>query len=367
MKKLNKIFKIFLIIFLSGAAVSAQTVSGGIFNNGSTLEVRAKVSGGNISGIISQIVFTIRWNDNYGVSLGDIISPEFNLQKQGIEDVHTAELINYRYQKFGATPNTEFEWIEGIEYTLLQVPVNQTGEGTGTFELAPNDFFLDMQEDWYIEINAEDRTDEIFYKQQTSDVPLPVELISFSAKYSDEYIEILWSTAAEINNYGFEIEKKLKDNWEKIGFKEGHGNSNSKKSYNFFDKNLSGGKNLYRLKQIDNDGTFEYSGIVEVDVKLIPKDFNLSQNYPNPFNPSTKIKFSIPSSQNPLPDGASGGLVTLIVYDILGNEAATLINESYSPGEYEADFNAEGLSSGVYIARLSFAGQSRLVKMNLLK
>jgi hypothetical protein len=120
MKKLNKIFKIFLIIFLSGAAVSAQTVSGGIFNNGSTLEVRAKVSGGNISGIISQIVFTIRWNDNYGVSLGDIISPEFNLQKQGIEDVHTAELINYRYQKFGATPNTEFEWIEGIEYTLLQ-------------------------------------------------------------------------------------------------------------------------------------------------------------------------------------------------------------------------------------------------------
>ncbi len=122
--------------------------------------------------------------------------------------------------------------------------------------------------------------------------PLPVELTSFSAATIGSTIKLNWQTATEVNNYGFEVERRAlsaeRQAWEKIGFVNGNGNSNSPKDYSFVDDKVSSGKYSYRLKQIDNDGQFEYSKTINVDFNGVKK-FELSQNYPNPFNPTTTI------------------------------------------------------------------------------
>ncbi|MFI5237489.1 MAG: WD40/YVTN/BNR-like repeat-containing protein, partial [Ignavibacteriales bacterium] len=148
---------------------------------------------------------------------------------------------------------------------------------------------------------------------------LPVELLSFTGHVKNDKVILNWQTKTEVNNYGFEIERKsssvkLSGNWQPIGFVEGSGNSNSTKDYSFTDNNAKYSKYSYRLKQIDTDGSFEYSYVIEVDAGDIPNEIVLEQNYPNPFNPSTKIKFALTETQN----------VELKVYDILGNEIAVL-------------------------------------------
>ena len=182
----------------------------------------------------------------------------------------------------------------------------------------------------------------------------PVELSSFTAELNETKVTLKWTTETEVNNYGFEILRTSTQSlsyrggndeatgaWEKIGFAEGNGNSNSPKQYSFVDKNPTGGnKFLYRLKQIDIDGEFEYSPIVEIDI--FPNQFVLSQNYPNPFNPGTRIKYQLPSDSH----------VTIKVYDMLGNELLTLINEEHEVGIYEIEFEMIGFASGTYIYRL---------------
>jgi hypothetical protein len=179
---------------------------------------------------------------------------------------------------------------------------------------------------------------------------LPVELSSFTAKVlKSGGVKLDWRTETEVNNYGFEVERlqdynieKLQE-WEKIGFVEGNGNSNSPKDYSFTDDYPEYGSYSYRLKQIDTDGQFEYSKIIEVDAGNIPDGFVLEQNYPNPFNPSTTIKFALAETQ----------AAKLIVYDVLGNEVAIPFDGTAEGGKiYEAEFSGENLSSGIYFYRL---------------
>ena len=172
---------------------------------------------------------------------------------------------------------------------------------------------------------------------------MPVELTSFTAESVNSAIVLKWATATEVNNYGFQIERKLNNNsdWQEIGFVQGHGNSNSPKQYSYTNNNLVGsGVFQYRLKQIDNDGAFEYSNVIEVKASL--SDFELSQNSPNPFNPVTTIRYQLPRT----------GFVNLVVYNILGKEVKALVNEVKGGGTYAAEFNGGNLSSGVYIYRL---------------
>jgi Secretion system C-terminal sorting domain len=143
---------------------------------------------------------------------------------------------------------------------------------------------------------------------------------------------------------------------EKIGFVKGNGNSNSPKNYSYTDEGVTSGKYNYRLKQIDNDGQFEYSKVVEVSIK-VPEKFALEQNYPNPFNPGTKINFVIPKSS----------FVNLKVYDVLGNEVATLVEEEKQAGSYEVNFDASQLSSGVYFCKLTAGDFIETKKMLLMK
>jgi photosystem II stability/assembly factor-like uncharacterized protein len=203
----------------------------------------------------------------------------------------------------------------------------------------------------------------------------PVELISFIAEAFESKVELIWSTATETNNSGFEIlrfDQNDNDGWNKIGFVPGHGTTTETQHYSFIDNDVKPGKYQYKLKQIDYDGTFEYSQIVEVEIPLV-NEFSLSQNYPNPFNPTTKIKYQIPLSP-PLLKGESeaGGFVTLKVYDLLGREVATLVNEEKPAGEYEIEFtvgqdSSPDIASGIYFYQLKAGEYFETRKMILLK
>ncbi len=204
----------------------------------------------------------------------------------------------------------------------------------------------------------------VFYTTE----PLPVEITSFIARLNGNKVVLNWQTATEINNYGFEIERASslttprQDKWEKIGFVQGHGNSNSTKEYSFIDEEPIVGTISYRLKQIDTDGSFEYSDVVEVTINA-PLKFELSQNYPNPFskgsggNPTTTIKFTLPTN----------GVVKLNVYNTLGEKVAELVNREMESGYHKIKFNASGLTSGVYFYSLETPKYNEVKKMMLIK
>ena len=196
---------------------------------------------------------------------------------------------------------------------------------------------------------------------------VPVELASFTANFEDNKVRLNWTTATEINNLGYEIERYAlgadRQSWEKIGFVNGHGNSTNTNSYHFIDSKIKDGLYYYRLKQIDLNGSFTYSNTVEANIN-VPMKFTLEQNYPNPFNPTTKIKYTIQAPPN-LPKGEA--LVQLKIYDILGNEVATLVNKKQQPGNYELTFNGNNLSSGVYLYKLTAGSFTATKKMILLK
>ena len=191
------------------------------------------------------------------------------------------------------------------------------------------------------------------------DSELPVELSLFVAKLlPGGKIRLDWRTETEVNNYGFNVEREREEeNWNTLKFVEGHGNSNSPKEYSFLDNDITAaGKYTYRLKQIDNDGTFEYSKIIEIDVDA-PLEFELSQNYPNPFNPSTTITFTLPVNE----------IVSLSVYNMLGEEIHILQNGFLEAGMYSYNYDAEGIPSGVYFYKLETPTKILHRKMLLIK
>jgi hypothetical protein len=194
------------------------------------------------------------------------------------------------------------------------------------------------------------------------DAPLPVELISFIAIVNGNSVQLQWSTVSEINNFGFVVERQTAAyNWLETGFVKGKGNSVSTENYSFTDNNLAQGNYSYRLKQVDLNGAVEYSNIIQVKVDA-PLSFALSQNYPNPFNPDTKIQYSIPYNTS----GRSSN-VLLKIYNILGNEIQTLVNEEKPAGTYEIIWNAGDLPSGVYFYRLISDNNIITKQMTLIK
>lgn len=190
------------------------------------------------------------------------------------------------------------------------------------------------------------------------DAVVPVELASFTASVNENAVELSWITASEVNNSGFNVERKTQNTeWENVGFVEGHGTTTENQSYSFNDKDLSSGSYSYRLKQVDFDGTFMYHELAEtIEIGSI-KTFALQQNYPNPFNPATTIIYQLPTE----------GQVSLKIYDMLANEVATLVNEIKTAGEYQVNFNAAALSSGIYFYRLQVGNFVETKRMMLMK
>jgi hypothetical protein len=193
--------------------------------------------------------------------------------------------------------------------------------------------------------------------------PLPVTTATFTAKANPNGAGVLlqWSMVTEINNYGFTVERRgaNEHSFSTIsGLIRGAGTMSGPRQYSFMDMNVADGVYYYRLKQIDRTGAFEYSHETQVSVGIAPRVFSLSQNYPNPFNPTTTIEFIIPED----------GRVVLKVYDIVGREVATLLDEDRKAGEYQqVVFDASRFASGVYLYRLQSGGFIAAKKLVLLK
>jgi hypothetical protein len=215
-----------------------------------------------------------------------------------------------------------------------------------------------------------------------TNLTIPVELTSFTANVDGNKVQLNWTTASELNNMGFEIQKSKvnlayrqagsqnsESEWQTIGFIEGKGTTTEQQLYSYID-DLSLNHNInpnltntlhYRLKQIDYDGTSVYSDIVEVEFSFIPSEFILYQNYPNPFNPNTVIGYQLPVI----------GDVTLKVFDVLGREVATLVDDYIDAGYHEVEFlpasSIQQPASGIYFYQLRAGDYSETKKMLLLR
>ena len=185
---------------------------------------------------------------------------------------------------------------------------------------------------------------------------VPVELTSFTANVSGTSVSLLWSTSTETNNNGFEVQRNSGEGFVTIGFIRGNGTTTEKQNYSFTDSKLAVGSYSYRLKQVDFNGTFEYSNVIEALVTT-PTKFELTQNYPNPFNPTTAISFTLPQAGN----------VKLAVYNLLGQEVQILVNGFKEAGVHTVNFEAANLNSGIYLYKIETNGLTSVRKMTLLK
>jgi hypothetical protein len=265
---------------------------------------------------------------------------------------------NDKVEGFACSSNGDFVWTGN--FTILSNPTSDKLQMVSTVDVYKNcklawgDGRLD---------GAGIYAQDISPDGQLGNSVVPVELVSFTANVSNNSVTLNWITASELNNSGFDIERschtersRSMTDWEIIGFINGNGTTSESHSYSFTDNDLSVGKYSYRLKQIDFDGTFSYSNEIEIDLNL-PQSFSLQQNYPNPFNPTTSIKYQVSSISN----------VSLKVYDVLGTEIATLVNENKPAGNYDVTFNASSLASGVYFYKLQAGSFTETKKMIILR
>jgi len=185
---------------------------------------------------------------------------------------------------------------------------------------------------------------------------IPVELSSFNASINGKAVELSWSTTTETNNSGFAVERNVSGTWMQAAFISGNGTTTIPQRYTYTDYlgEVSAGIIKYRLRQVDFNGSTEYSDIIEVNLSAV-SSYLLEQNYPNPFNPSTKISYSIPEKS----------FVQLKIVDMLGRQVEELVNTEQAPGSYNIEFNGSSFASGMYIYTLK-AGSTILTKSMLL-
>lgn len=243
----------------------------------------------------------------------------------------------------------------GTWQTILG-PYNQTSGGVWS----PTTTFLDAYADSIVQFAFHFVSNPAFTESgwYVNDVTiLPVELTSFTYRIVNGGIRLDWTTATETNIRGFEIQRRNENSeYQKIGYVPAHGTTTQVQKYSYVDSKVVNGNYFYRLKQIDFDGTVNYSNELSINITA-PTDFTLEQNYPNPFNPSTKITYTIPELT----------YVTLKVFDVLGQEIITLINEEKSAGRYEIEFDATALPSGIYFYKLQAGNFVETKKMELTK
>ncbi len=214
--------------------------------------------------------------------------------------------------------------------------------GQGWFAIGVVDW--DFSTSYYVEFQGWNEANKP-YLTVTYHYSVPVELTSFTASANFGVVDLQWITATETNNQGFEVQRSNGSDFETIAFVDGFGTTTETQVYTYSDRSVEVGTYSYRLKQVDFDGTFDYSDVVEVNVPA-PSVFALEQNYPNPFNPSTKINFQLKVDSK----------VSLKVFDILGQEVATLINTNLVAGAHNVNFDASKLNSGVYLYRIEATG-----------
>ena len=236
---------------------------------------------------------------------------------------------------------------------------NKTDYATGGGGIFEADFNLDGKKDL---ITSSGNSGSTFVYLNQANLPVPVELSSFTSSVDKQNVTLSWSTVQEENNRGFDIERNsFGAGWKKVGYTEGHGTTNQISNYSFTERGMATGHYNYRLKQIDYNGNYKYYDLTNEVIIGIPQKYSLVQNYPNPFNPVSVIGYQLPAS----------GFVSLTVFDISGREVSILVNEVKEAGYYSVTFDAKSLSSGTYFYKLTAEGdKSKFVstkKMILIK
>jgi hypothetical protein len=315
------------------AVRTAQTGVNQTFGN-IGFEVNAAGNAPGVTSVERVTGFAFSGNGNETIKRYFIVTPQVNNSLNATIVFHydTEDLNGINESKLVALRSTD----NGVNWVDI----------TGTVDLINNNITVTgiNQMSWWTLANQ--------------DSIIPVELISFNAKSNNNEVQLEWITATETNNKGFEIERKNGEEWNSIAFIEGKGTTTENQQYRYVDNVNSAGKYSYRLKQIDYDGSFHYSNVVEVEAGFIPKVFVLEQNYPNPFNPMTTIEFTL----------AEDGKTELKVYNIIGKEITTLFKEEGKSGQiYKINFNADELPSGIYFAKLTQGSNQTVRKMVLIK
>ncbi|QQS35204.1 MAG: right-handed parallel beta-helix repeat-containing protein [Ignavibacteriales bacterium] len=337
-------------VVVSGGIVKGNTGAGSIYNQKNNVVLNTRTGGtagtfhtGYFSGSTNLVgTSDIDYNVYYGFDAGS--------NHAGWGGTLYTDINTYRAAATPNEQNTIFKAVNFVSNTDLHV----AGASIGDFDLAGTPI-TGITDD----IDGQPRHATVPYRGgDEGDVPLPVELSTFSASVNGSNVTLEWSTSSEMNNHGFDIERKsVNADWQKVGFVEGAGTTSETRSYLFTDRELVSGIHNYRLKQIDLDGSFTYHNLNnEVEVG-IPDKFDLAQNYPNPFNPTTVISYSI----------AKESLAKLVVFNSIGEEVLTLVNELKQPGNYSYNFDANSLSSGVYFYKLTAGDFVSTRKMLLVK
>jgi hypothetical protein len=350
-KLLNKNLILILVLFASNSLAQSVKITDDKIINSKTFEFRITVEGNFILN-----AYQCALNFNQSVINGGTLS--FTISKSGLTNPPKNTAIRNNMLTF---------------YSDFGADTIRTEDSIGTFRLINTKDFTgstNLQWNFITPLNTiflsgfNDITSAINFTG--ADTPLPVVLRSFTAKNKNNAVYLNWQTITELNCYGFEVERATaKGGWKRIVFVKGNGTSSSIKYYGFIDKYPLKWLNTYRLKQIDNNGSFEYLKEVKINYKnTMPVNFVLNQNYPNPFNTATKISFNIPPTMSGTRQGGFP-TVQLKVYDIIGHEVITLVDEQKSPGYYEVTFNGQSRTSGIYIYQLR-AGKEVLVKKMIL-
>ena len=344
----------------------AERTDGAISNETETIDILYEglnyLNNDNSNKSINLITMSELYDEHKFARVGDLNifqndSIGFSFIGNDVNLINTGNSKSYKLNLLSANYNGKKEFV----YNSASIPANST------HIIAPNWFNLENEDLLILVDNNRDGSidDSIYLPNQYE--PLPVELSSFTVKRLHNYVRLDWQTSTEINNYGFEIERANLKNpenkvWTKIGFVEGNGNSNSLKNYSFEDKNLFADKYVYRLKQIDNDGTFSYSEEVAVNLNDVPSKFSLDQNFPNPFNPVTQINFSLPIAS----------FVSIKIFNSVGELVKTLLEKDITEGYHSIEWDAtnnygRNLSSGVYYYRIQAGDFVQTRKMLLIK
>lgn len=272
---------------------------------------------------------------------------DYGIVEVSSDNGSTWEALKGNYTKTGSIGKPVYEGVMSNWVTEEINLSNYKGKPVKIrFKLVTDSY--SARDGWYVD-------DISFYKYST----VPVELTAFNAKASGKEIVLQWITATELNNFGFEVQKAVAENkFFTIGFVKGKGTTAQISEYTLHDTNPLSGRNEYRLRQVDFDGTSRFYNPVEINFSN-PAVFSLMQNYPNPFNPETKIEYSIQTS----------GKVKIAVYDILGNQVAELLNETQPAGNHSVMFSADKykLASGIYFYKLESGSYSSIRKMSVLK
>ncbi|MFH1194394.1 MAG: T9SS type A sorting domain-containing protein [bacterium] len=304
------------IFAVQGASMNSGTIIAGIHNN------------------VSSVVTTgpSNWDDGCSVSTSE------------------SELPN------GLTNGVNAIWVYNTGPVEVDNAIfNGCGSVSSSFSAAANRTIINDIANWI-------KDDSNTFSTPPCGSTLPVEISAFEGYLSANNVLLNWETATETNNYGFEILRYAQNDtsWNKVGFVQGHGTTNSPKNYKFTDSVLpTVDKVSYRLKQIDTDGSFEYSKIIAVEkmhAMSLPYEFRLEQNYPNPFNPTTTIKFGLPIDS----------YVKLEVFNILGEKVAVLADKKMLAGYHQVNFDGANLSSGIYIYKITagdFVSSKKLLLM----